>query len=94
MKKLKTAKEILDNKYGEIGTERRTKFSEEAYLWYIGEILRSRRKELNLTQEELALKIGKSRPYISRIENGGDIEISNLLLLSHALDLKLELMAK
>lgn len=94
MKKLKTAKEILDNRYGEIGTESRTKFSEEAYLWYIGEILRSRRKELNLTQEELALKIGKHRPYISRIENGGDIEISNLLLLSNALDLKLELTAK
>lgn len=29
------------------------------------EILRSRRKELNLTQEELAEKIGKKRAYIA-----------------------------
>lgn len=94
MKKLITAKELLDERYGKTGTESRTKFKKEAYTWYISGILKSRRKELNLTQEELALKIGKHRPYISRIENGEDIRISNLLLLSEALGLTLELSEK
>ena len=44
-----------------------------------------------MSQEELARIIGKIQPYISRMENGRDIRISNFLLLSNALDLKLEL---
>ena len=46
MSKLKTASQILDKKYGKVGTERRTKFTEEAYTYYFSEILKSRRKEL------------------------------------------------
>ncbi len=94
MKKLITVKELLDERYGKAGTESRTRFKEEAYTCYVSGILKSRRKELNLTQEELALKIGKHRPYISRIENGEDFRISNLFLLAEALGLKLELSEK
>ena len=44
--KLHTAGELLDNKYGEVGTDSRTAFHEKSIAWYYGEILRDRRKEL------------------------------------------------
>ena len=45
---------------------------------------------LKLSQEDMSRLVGKKRPYISRVENGEDLRISNLLLLSNALKLKLE----
>jgi len=39
----------------------------------------------------LAEKVGKKRPYISRIENGEDIRLSNFALLATALGLSIEL---
>ena len=93
MKTIK-AKDLLAERYGKIGTESREKFRDEAYSYYFGEIIKSRRKELNMTQEKLAEVIGKKRPYISRIENGEDIRISNLLLVANALDLSVQLTAK
>ena len=92
--KAKSAKELLNERYGERGTEKREKFREDAFSYYFGEIIRNRRKELKLSQNDLAERIGKQRPYISRIENGEDIRISNLALVANALDLSIELTAK
>ncbi len=47
-----------------------------------------------MSQENLAEKVGKKRPYISRIENGEDIRLSNFSLLAHALGLSIELTAE
>ncbi len=47
-----------------------------------------------MSQAELAELVGKKRPYISRIENGVDIRISNLVLIANALDLSLQLTAR
>ena len=90
----KNAKELLNQRYGKRGTEQREKFRQEAFSFYFGEIIRNRRKELNITQNELAEKIGKQRPYISRIENGEDIRISNFSLVATALGLTIEVTAK
>jgi len=90
----KSAKELLDQRYGKRGTEQREKFREEAFSFYFGEIIKNRRKELKLSQNELAERIGKQRPYISRIENGEDIRISNFALVATALDLTIELTVK
>ena len=92
--KAKSAKELLNERYGERGTEKREKFREDAFSYYFGEIIKNRRKELKLSQNDLAERIGKQRPYISRIENGEDIRISNLALVANALDLSIELTAK
>ena len=92
--KAKSAKELLNQRYGERGTEKREKFREDAFSYYFGEIIKNRRKELKLSQNDLAERIGKQRPYISRIENGEDIRISNLALVANALDLSIELTAK
>lgn len=85
------AKDLLNQRYGKRGTESREKFRDEAFSYYFGEIIRNRRKELKMSQDELAQKVGKKRPYISRIENGEDIRISNLVLIANALDLSLQL---
>ncbi len=54
-------------------------------------LLRTRRKELNLTQEEVAEKIGKKRAYISRIEKGKtDMQLSSFISISQALGIKLK----
>ncbi|MCF8373629.1 MAG: helix-turn-helix domain-containing protein [Bacteroidales bacterium] len=92
--KILKANDLLTERYGKEGSESREKFREEAYSYYFGEIIKNRRKELNMSQEKLAEAVGKRRPYISRIENGEDIRISNLLLVANALDLSIQLTAK
>ena len=57
--KLKTTNQLLDEKYGKHGTASRESFNERTMAWYYGDILRERRKELKLTQKQLAQKIGK-----------------------------------
>lgn len=81
-KNIKNAKnfdELLDIKYGKIGTEKRDKFEENAQYYVISEVLKEARKEANMTQEQLAEKVGTKKSYISRLENGKcDIQLSTL----------------
>lgn len=84
-------KELIANRYGKEGTKEREKFRDDAFSYYFGEIIKSRRKELHMTQEDLADIVGKKRPYISRVENGEDIRLSNFALLANALGLSIEL---
>lgn len=93
-KKAIRASTYLDKKHGKEGSESRERFRDRAYSFYFGELIRFRRKELNMTQEELAKRIGKKRPYISRIENGEDIRISNLAAVANALGLTIEVTTK
>jgi len=90
-KKFRTAEEILTKSYGKRGTNRREKFREEAYAYYLSEILKHRRLELDISQEEVANRVGKKRPYISRVENGEDIRISNFVQIANALKLSFDL---
>ena len=92
MKAIK-AKDLITERYDIEGCESREKFREDAYAYYFGEIIRNRRKELNMSQEKLAEAVGKKRPYISRIENGENVRISNLLLVANALNLSFQLSA-
>ena len=85
------AKDLIAERYGKEGTAEREKFQEDAFSYYFGEIIKNRRKELNMSQENLAEKVGKKRPYISRIENGEDIRLSNFALIANALGLSIEL---
>ena len=68
--RLRTTNQQLNEKYGEHGTDTREKFNEKSMAWYYGDILRERRKELKLTQKQLAQKIGKEQSYIARVEKG------------------------
>jgi len=71
--------ELLNIKYGEIGIKQRDDFEERAQYFVISEMLKEARKEAQITQEQLAEKIGTKKSYISRIENGRcDIQLSTL----------------
>ncbi len=94
MGQLINAKEIIDKRYGKPGTKSREQFRENAFSYYFGEIIKDRRKELKLSQNDLAELIGKKRPYISRVENGEDIRLSNFALIANALNLSIQLTAK
>ena len=75
MRKSINAKELIAKRYGIEGSSEREKFRDDAFSYYFGEIIKNRRKELKMSQENLAEKVGKKRPYISRIENGEDIRL-------------------
>lgn len=79
MRKQKTFEELLDIKYGELGSPKRNAFEEKALLFAVSEMLKEARKEAGMTQEQLALKLGTKKSYISRLENGkSDIQLSTL----------------
>ena len=79
IKNAKSFDELLNIKYGTIGTSRRDKYEEKANYFVICQMLKEARKEANITQEELAEKIGTQKSYISRLENGKcDIQLSTL----------------
>ena len=69
----------LDHKYGKKGTPDREKFDQEFVTFRIGVQIQQARKRQHLTQEELAIRIGTTKNYISRIENdASDIRLSTL----------------
>lgn len=69
----------IDKKYGKVGTSTRVKYEEDFENFKIGVLIQEARKQQQLTQEELALKCGTTKNYISRIENNAsDIRLSTL----------------
>jgi ribosome-binding protein aMBF1 (putative translation factor) len=74
-----TINEHLDLKYGKVGTKSRADFEQRAEAFMIAELIKNSRKKANLTQEQLAEKLGIKRTYISKIERASsDIRISTL----------------
>jgi len=75
----KTINEHFDLKYGKKGTESRIEFKQNADAYLIAELVKDKRKEANMTQEQLAKKLNVNRTYISKIERAvGDVRISTL----------------
>lgn len=82
----------LDKEFGMPGTPERTKFDEEAYAFYTGQILQEARKEAKVTQVELAKRINVTKSYISRIENGViNPSVGTFYRIINALGLKVEI---
>ena len=79
IKEARTFDELLEIKYGKLGTEKRDEFETKAKSFIVGEMVKEARKEIHLTQEALAEKTGTKKSYISRLENGKiDIQVSTL----------------
>jgi len=84
--KLHCADDLFDERYGKRGAPEREAFEERALNWYYTEVLKDKRKELKITQQELAERVGKKREYIALLEKGKtDMQLSTFLSISHAL---------
>ena len=67
----KTLSELEDKYIGKKGTAKRDAYEKEISDLLIGFQIRNGRIKLDMTQEDLAERIGKKREFISRIENDG-----------------------
>jgi len=70
----------LDKRYGKRGTETREAYEQEFEAFKLGVLIQEMREKQNMTQEQLAVKCGTTKSYISRIENNAsDIRLSTLM---------------
>lgn len=70
----------LDEKYGKQGTDSRKKYEEDFEAFKVGVLIQEARKKQQMTQQQLATKVGTTKNYISRIENNAsDIRLSTLM---------------
>ena len=82
VKGIRTFDELIEKRHGKTGTKKRTKFEIKAESFAIGELIKSERRLANMTQDQLAVKTGTKKSFISRIENGhSDIQLSTLFKL-------------
>ena len=87
--KLSTTNQMLDEKYGKHGEDSRNEFDEQSLAWFYGNMLKERRKELKMTQKEVAEKLGRDQSYIARVERGkADIQLSSFFRIASILGIQ------
>jgi DNA-binding XRE family transcriptional regulator len=67
---LTSVDDIMDARYGKVGTPEREAFRREAHAYCIGQVIHDARKSEKMTQAELAKRVGTDKAYISKIEKG------------------------
>jgi HTH-type transcriptional regulator / antitoxin HipB len=81
--------EVKDRYIGVKGTPEREEFEFELQLDILGEMIKSARKERNLTQEELGELVGVQKSQISKLEkNASNVTIHTILKVFTALRAK------
>ena len=87
--KLSTTNQKKKKKYGVHGTKSRNDFDEQSLAWFYGNLLKERRKELKMTQREVAKKLGREQSYIARVERGkADIQLSSFFRIAGILGIQ------
>ena len=77
---------LKDKHIGKIGTAKRDKYEFDLKMELLGEMIRSVRKERNLTQEQLGEIIGVQKSQISKLErNTKNVTIETILKVFNAL---------
>ena len=66
---LTTLEELKEKNYGKRGTSKRDEIEAGYENFKMGALIHNTRIEMGMTQEELAIKVGTSKSYISKIEN-------------------------
>lgn len=66
---LATLEEFKEKNYGKRGTSKRDELEAGYENFKMGALIHDTRIEMGMTQEELAIKVGTSKSYISKIEN-------------------------
>ncbi len=81
-----TDEEMKDILMGPIGTPERDRFEISCLMWEVGYGIKLKRKELNMSQEELAQKTGLTLRDIKGIERGNvTTHIPNIHKIWHTL---------
>jgi DNA-binding XRE family transcriptional regulator len=84
--KIMTLDQIKDKHIGEIGSKERDKYEFDLRLEILGEMIKSVRKERNLTQEELGKLVGVQKAQISKLERSTkNVTIETILKVFRAL---------
>ncbi|MCE6990992.1 helix-turn-helix domain-containing protein [Dyadobacter sp. CY323] len=74
-----TLDEFKEEFYGKVGTVKRDMLEAGYENFKVGALLQEARLEKGLTQEELAVKVGTTKSYISKIENNiKEVRLSTL----------------
>ena len=77
--KTKSLEQFKEEHYGKRGAAKRDKLEAGYETFKIGALIHEARLEKGLTQEELAVKCGTTKSYISKIENNiKEVRISTL----------------
>lgn len=89
---LTSVDDIMDAKYGKVGTPEREQFRREAYAYCMGQVVHDARKSEKMTQAELARRIGATKSYISRIEHGAiEPSVGTFYRIMDALGLRIDI---
>ncbi len=84
--KMMTLEELKDNHLGKIGTPERDAYEFELKVELLGEMIKSVRKERNLTQEQLGELVGVNKSQISKLErNTKNVTIGTILKVFRAM---------
>ncbi|MEO6722555.1 MAG: helix-turn-helix transcriptional regulator [Ferruginibacter sp.] len=75
----KTLSQLVNEQYGKKGTPKRDAFDKGYETFKLGAMIHEARIEKGMTQEQLAVKCGTNKAYISKVENDiKDVRISTL----------------
>jgi DNA-binding XRE family transcriptional regulator len=84
--KLTSFNQLKDKHIGKVGTKERDKYEFDLKVEILGEMIKSVRKERNLTQEQLGELIGVQKSQISKLErNTKNVTIETILKVFRAL---------
>jgi len=89
--KMMTLDQLKDRDIGEIGTSESDKYEFDLRMELLGEMIKSVRKERNLTQEQLGELIGVQKSQISKLERSTkNVTIETILKVFKALKAKVK----
>ena len=84
-----TFDEVKDELIGKVGTSERDeherKVAEAVNAFRLGEVVRERRLDQNLTQEELGKRMGVKKSQVSKLERGDDMSLRSMRRVFRAL---------
>lgn len=84
-----TFDEVKDELLGKVGTSERdeheSKVAEAVNAFRLGEVVRERRLDQNLTQEELGKRMGVKKSQVSKLERGDDMSLRSMRRVFRAL---------
>lgn len=83
--------EVKDKHLGKVGTPHRDKYEDELQSFIVGEAIKKARKSQNMTQEELAEKIGVQRSQVSKIESGRNLTLATVARVFKAMGMEASL---